>query len=147
VPNKLRQLEVYDMSLKALLENKKILSTGGVDVKIMEQAEMELSFKMPSEYKELLLNYGALSAGTHEIAALGVEGYLNVVELTKQERLLVNNQLDNHIVIESLATEGILIVLDEEGQVYEYLNNTLEKIYSDFKAYLKEEILSTVSDK
>jgi hypothetical protein len=147
VPNKLRQLEVYDMSLKALLENKKILSTGGVDVKIMEQAEMELSFKMPSEYKELLLNYGALSAGTHEIAALGVEGYLNVVELTKQERLLANNQLDNHIVIESLATEGILIVLDEEGQVYEYLNNTLEKIYSDFKAYLKEEILSTVSDK
>jgi hypothetical protein len=147
VPNKLRQLEVYDMSLKELLENKKILSTGGVDVKIVEQAEMELSFKMPSEYKELLLKYGALSAGTHEIAALGVEGYLNVVELTKQERLLANNQLDNHIVIESLATEGILIVLDEEGQVYEYLNNTLEKIYSDFKAYLKEEILSTVSDK
>ncbi len=129
------------MSLKILFENKKVLSTGGVDIQTVEQAEMELAFKIPSDYKELLLQYGALAVGTHEIAALGVAGYLNVVELTKQERALASNQLDNHIVIENLATEGLLIVLDEEGQVYEYQNNTLEKIYSNFKAYLQEEVL------
>ncbi|MDF0728884.1 SMI1/KNR4 family protein [Cytobacillus sp. S13-E01] len=129
------------MSLKALFENKNFLSTGGVGIQKVEQAEIDLGFKIPSDYKELLLQYGALAVGTHEIAALGVEGYLNVIELTKQERALANNQLDNYIVIENLATEGLLIVLDEEGQVYEYQNKTLEKIYSDFKAYLKEEVL------
>lgn len=129
------------MSLKTILGSNKILSTGGVDIQTVEKAEKELEFKMPSDYKELLLQYGALAVDTHEIAALGVEGYLNVVESTKQERALAGNQLDNYIVIENLATEGLLIVLDEDGQVYEYRNNTLEKIYSDFKAYLKEEVL------
>ncbi|MDR6123469.1 hypothetical protein QFZ87_003066 [Bacillus sp. SLBN-46] len=129
------------MNLKTIFENKKVLFTGGVDIQAVEQAEMELAFKMPSDYKELLLKYGALASGGHEIAALGVDGYLNVVELTKKERVLANNQLDNYIVIENLATEGLLIVLDEEGQVYQYQKNALEKIYSDFKAYLKEEVL------
>ncbi|RLL43929.1 hypothetical protein D8M04_13580 [Oceanobacillus piezotolerans] len=129
------------MNLKSLFENKKVLSTGGVDSHTVEQAESKLSFTMPIDYKELLLNYGAISVGSHEIAALGVNGYLNVVELTLKERALAKNQLDNYIVIENLATEGLLIVLDEEGQVYEYENNTIEKIYSDFKAYLKEEVL------
>lgn len=129
------------MSLKSLFENKKVLSTGGVDIQIVEQAENELAFKIPSIYKELLVHYGALAARTHEIAGLGVDGYLNVIQLTKQERALANNQLDNYIVIENLATEGLLIVLDEEGKVYEYQNNNFEKIYSDLKAYLKEEVL------
>jgi hypothetical protein len=129
------------MNLKTIFENKKVLFTGGVDIQAVEQAEIELAFKMPSDYKELLLQYGALAFGGHEIAALGVDGYLNVVELTKKERNLAINQLDNYIVIENLATEGLLIVLDEEGQVYQYQKNVLEKIYSNIKAYLKEEIL------
>ncbi|WP_187118799.1 SMI1/KNR4 family protein [Bacillus marasmi] len=129
------------MNLKTIFENKNVLSTGGVDIQAVDQAEMELEFKMPSDYKELLLLYGALAVGTHEIAALGVDGYLNVVELTKQERALANNQLDKYIVIENLATEGLLIVLDEEGQVYQYQKNAIEKINSDFKTYLIEEVL------
>jgi hypothetical protein len=129
------------MNYQELFAGKKVLSTGGVEPSIIEQAEKELNFKMPKDYKELLMSYGAISIGSHEIAALGVEGYLNVVTLTNQERLRANGGLDNYLVLENLATEGLLIVLDDSGAVYEYRNDSAERLFTDLKSYLKEEVL------
>lgn len=129
------------MSLATLLEGKKVFTTGGVDVQTVKEAEEALNIQFPTSYKDLLLNYGALAVGTHEIAALGVEGYLNVVELTKQERKFANGQLDSYFVVENLNTEGLLIVLDEQCKVYEYKGHVLEEIYTDFLAYLEKEVL------
>lgn len=129
------------MDYPELFADKKVLSTGGVEPSIIEQAEKELNFNMPTDYKELLRSYGAVSYGIHEIAGLGVEGYLNIVTLTKQERLRADGNLDDYIVLENLATEGLLIVLDESGEVYEYRNDNAEKLYVDLKSYLKEEVL------
>lgn len=129
------------MKLKSLFEGKKVFSTGGVSVSEVESAEKELGLTFPEEYKELLVQYGAISFGTHEIAALGVEGYLNVVELTKEERQLnPNNSLEEYIVIQNIGAEGLLIVLDSDGSVYEYSNGELKQIYKDFFSYLKMEI-------
>lgn len=129
------------MRLKQLFENKKVFSTGGVSVYEVEKAEKELAVSFPEEYKELLLEYGAISVGTHEIAALGVEGYLNVVELTKEERQLSpNSELEENIVIQNIGSEGLLIVLDSEGNVYEYANGEFKQIYKDFFSYLKMEV-------
>ncbi|TKI71895.1 hypothetical protein FC756_03620 [Lysinibacillus mangiferihumi] len=129
------------MKLKQLFENVKVFSTGGVSVSEVEKAEKELSVSFPEEYKELLVEYGAVSVGTHEIAALGVEGYLNVVELTKEERVLSpENDLEEYIVIQNIGSEGMLIVLDSEGNVYEYVNGEFKQIYKDFFSYLKMEV-------
>lgn len=130
------------MKLKSLFENKKVFSTGGVSTSEVESAEKELGTIFPEEYKELLVQYGAISVGTHEIAALGVEGYLNVVQLTKEERQLApNNDLEIYIVIQNIGSEGLLIVLDSEGNVYEYANGEFKLIYKDFYSYLKMEIV------
>lgn len=129
------------MTLKQLFENKKVFSTGGVSVSEVEKAEKELAVSFPEEYKELLLEYGAISVGTHEIAALGVEGYLNVVVLTKEERQLApNNDLEEYIVIQNIGSEGMLIVLDSGGNVFEYANGKHKQIYKDFYSYLKMEV-------
>lgn len=129
------------MKLKQLFENKKVFSTGGVPLSEVENAEKELAVSFPEEYKELLVEYGAISVGTHEIAALGVEGYLNVIELTKEERQLApNNDLEQNIVIQNIGSEGLLIVLDSEGNVYEYANGEFKQIYKDFYSYLKMEV-------
>lgn len=126
------------MSYQEMFNDKKVLSTGGVESSVIEQAEKELDFKMPTDYRELLMSYGALAIGSHEIAGLGVDGYLNVVTLTNQERLRADGGLDNYIVLENLATEGLLIVLDETGAVYEYRNNKAENLYNNLKSYLEE---------
>ncbi|OCS92494.1 SMI1/KNR4 family protein [Caryophanon latum] len=129
------------MKLKQLFQNKKVLFTGGVELSEVEKAEKELSVSFPEDYKELLIEYGAISVGSHEISALGVEGDLNVVELTKEEREFApNNELQEYIVIQNLGIEGLLIVLDSEGNVYEYVNGKFKKIYKDFYSYLKMEI-------
>lgn len=129
------------MKLKQLFENKNVFSTGGVSVSEVEKAEKELAVSFPEEYKELLVEYGAISVGTHEIAALGVEGYLNVVNLTIEERQLApNNDLEEYIIIQNIGSEGMLIVLDSEGTVYEYATGELKQIYKDFYSYLKMEI-------
>lgn len=129
------------MKLEKLFENKEVFSTGGVEKSEVEKAEKELSIDFPEEYKELLVEYGAISVGSHEIAALGVEGHLNVVELTKNERGLSSTKnLEEYIVIENIGSEGLLIVLDSEGNVYEYANGHFRHIYKDFSSYLKMEI-------
>jgi len=129
------------MNLKQLFENKNFFSTGGVAISEVEYAEKELNITFPEEYKELLLEYGAISCGSHEIAALGVEGYLNVVKLTKEERkLALNKNLDEYIVIQNMGSEGLLIVLDSTGNVYEYAMGELNQIYKDFFSYLKMEV-------
>jgi len=129
------------MKLKKIFENKKLFSTGGVPLSEVKNAEKELAVSFPEEYKELLVEYGAISVGTHEIAALGVDGYLNVVELTKEERQLApNNDLEEYIVIQNIGSEGLLIVLDSEGNVYEYVNGQFKHIYKDFFSYLKMEV-------
>lgn len=130
------------MNLKEVFEGVKVFSVGGVVVEQIEAAEKELQVSFCPEYKELLVNYGAISVGTHEIAGLGAEGYLNVVTLTKQERAIAQGVLDSYIVIENLSTEGILILLDADGRVYEWINLEATQIHTNFKSYLAQEVIS-----
>jgi len=129
------------MSIQQIVERKKFYSTGGVTISEIKTAESELSTTFSDDYKELLLKYGALSIGSHEINGLGVTGYLNVVTATENERKLSkDSQLDQLIVIENIGAEGVLIVLDEDGQVFQYAERQLKRMYKDLSAYLKMEV-------
>lgn len=129
------------MNIQQIIENTKFYSTGSVTIEEIKTAESELSTTFPDDYKEILLTYGALSIGSHEINGLGVTGYLNVVTATESERKLSNDsQLDQLIVIENIGAEGVLIVLDEDGQVYQYAERQLKWLYNGLAAYLKMEV-------
>ncbi|MGL4934708.1 MAG: SMI1/KNR4 family protein [Cetobacterium sp.] len=117
----------------------KIILNGGIykgrmSITEVEKAEKELNFKFPQKYKEFLEEFGYLCIGSNEIYGLGIEGYLNVVVATKDENV------KNYIVIQNEGT-GYLILLNEIGEVFEYINSTVKKIYNNFDEYLLSEVL------
>lgn len=117
----------------------KIIQNGGIfkgniSKTEIEQAEKELNFKFPQEYKSFLEEFGYLCIGSNEIYGLGVQGYLNVITTTKAENI------KNFIVIQNEGT-GYLILLNELGEVFEYSNSISTKIYDSFFEYLIKEIL------
>jgi hypothetical protein len=115
---------------------------GGASNEMIEQAERKLNFKFPKEYKELVESLGVVSIGSQEIFGLGVEGYLNVVETTLEERKQYPELLDNYIVIQNLSMEGVLILLDDRGEVFEFHNGKTKMITQSLVGYLKEEVIS-----
>ena len=112
-----------------------------INSEVIKQAEKELNFKFDDEYKMFLKNFGILSLGTNEIFGLGVEGYMNVIEATLEEREFYGESLEKYIVIQNCGIGNILITLDESGVVYEHRNDENKKIYDSFSEFLKKEIL------
>lgn len=129
------------MDILNILDNDDFITVGPIDEDVIAQAEKELNIVFPGSYKKIIEQYGVISAGTDEIFGLGVGGYLNVVETTKEERTLVNGELDKYIVIQNLGIEGILIVVDENDNVFEYANGTFTNLFSTTEEYIKSQII------
>ncbi|MGL5357194.1 MAG: SMI1/KNR4 family protein [Fusobacteriaceae bacterium] len=116
------------------IKNKNGIFKGNISMSEIELAEKELCFIFPEEYKNFLKEFGYLCIGANEIHGLGVSGYLNIVTATKEEAIT------DYIVIQNEGT-GFLILLNEMGEVFEYSENTKEKIYDTFYKYLLAEII------
>ncbi|MCT8137601.1 SMI1/KNR4 family protein [Anaerobacillus sp. CMMVII] len=129
------------MDVLNILNNADITTVGPVDEEVIAQAEKDLQVAFPKSYKEIIKQYGVISAGTDEIFGLGVSGYLNVVVSTKEERTLANGELDKYVVIQNLGIEGILIVVDENDNVFEYANGVFTNLFSTTEEYIKSQIL------
>lgn len=99
-------------------------------------AEQKLGMSFPKTYREILSTFGSVDIGSEEIFGLGVEGYSNVVETTLKERYLAKGELDSYIVIQNLGIDGILIVVDENDNVYEYKNGDFKNLLSSTAEYI-----------
>lgn len=121
-----------------LFENikSKLYHGNGVSVEEVIEAEDKLGIRFNEEYRNYLLEYGVVSFGSHEILGLGGDTYLDVVQETLRER--VNNQKfpKNYYVIENLGIDGILILQEEEGNIFEWSNGTLKRIYDSMGEYM-----------
>lgn len=124
-----------------LINESNAKTIGKVDDSIILEAEKELDFKFDNEYKIFIKNFGVLRLGSSEVFGLGVDGYLNIVNTTVEEREIYGNILKEFIVIQDYGIGGILITLDEDGSVYEFRNNINKKIYNSFYDFLKNEII------
>ncbi|QWH39340.1 SMI1/KNR4 family protein [Bacillus mycoides] len=113
----------------------------GVNEEEILAAERQLAITFPETYREILAEFGSLEIGSEEIFGLGVEGYLNVVETTLGERKLANGDLDKYIVIQNLAIGGLLIVVDENDNVYEYTNGNFNNLLSTTAEYIVSQLL------
>ncbi len=82
------------------------------------------------------MEYGVVSFGCHEFMGLGGDDYLNVVEETLNERNIDSRFPKSCYIIENLRVDGILILQDSEGLIYEYCKGNLKKIFSSFKMYI-----------
>lgn len=108
----------------------------GVSAEEIDAAEQQLGMKIPATYREILSEFGSIDIGSDEIFGLGVKGYLNVVESTLKERELAKGELDQYIVIQNLGIDGILIVVDENDNVYEYKNGDFKNLLSSTAEYI-----------
>lgn len=124
-------IEVID-SLEDLLPLKK--ATKG-DV---ENIEKELGLVLAEEYKEYLLNYGAIMADDIELTGVAKSKNRDVIQVTKREWEANEKVKHNLYVIENVGIDGIIIWQDETGKIYESTpNHEAKQIAGNLAEYIE----------
>ena len=118
-----------------------IESTGGVDFNIICDAEIELGMKFSSDFIEYLNKYGTVEFNNRELFGLGITGYRNIVDATQHEKTLSSNFPSGYCVIYNLGINSILILLGNDGYIYEYTPRSVEIIFKSFNQWIAEEFL------
>lgn len=118
-----------------------VLTKGEVSEEEIILAEGKLNMKFPMTYREIIKQYGVISAGSQEIFGLGVKGNLNVVKATLEERELAKGLLDKYIVIQNIGGANLLIVVDAEDNVFEYSMGKFKNLLSSTEEYIQSEVL------
>ena len=93
--------------------------TGCVTSQIKE-AQKSLNLEFPAEYIEYVKTFGAVSFYGTEWDGLYVDGNLNVVTATKQERDLDSNFPNDCFVVENVGIDGVLTLMGQNGKIYTY---------------------------
>lgn len=115
----------------------KVYHLSGCTVEEVIEAEKVLQLSFSEEYRNYLMNYGAISFGSHEFTGLGGDEHIDVVFITQEEKKLNPNIPNDCIVIENLGIEGIIILQDSNGEIYCLdQNSNLEKVSHSFSAYI-----------
>lgn len=96
----------------------------------IESAEKLLGLKFACDFKECLLEFGAVSFGGHELTGFSADRNLDVVEVT-QKNWKKNNLEKNFYVIEEAHIDGIVIWQDANGTIYETTPNSKAKIIAN----------------
>jgi len=110
---------------------------GCTDQQILE-AEKDLNLKFSKEYIDYVKEFGAISFYGTEWTGLNIDGYLNVVQSTKQERDLNVSFPKDCYVIENEGIDGIIIASNENGTIYSIHYENVEKICNSLSEYLAE---------
>ena len=92
----------------------------GCSTNQIKLAQRELDLEFPDEFIDYVKEFGAISFFGTEWTGLNVDGYLNVVDATKNERKLGKDFPKGYFVLENQAIDGILILVDNTGAVYSY---------------------------
>jgi len=125
-----------------LFEGYKYTHTGGVNKATIESAESELGFKFSDDFVKYLLNYGTVELNNNELFGLGISGYRNIVGATQKERALSQKFPTNCCVVYSLGIDNILILLGNDGCIYEYSPHCIKKIFDSFSQWILEEFVN-----
>lgn len=115
----------------------KVYHLNGVEASDIVNAEKRLGIRFDEEYRNYLMQYGVVSFGSHELLGLGGDSYLDVVEETLRERTAARFP-KNCYLIENLGIDGILILQDTQGSVYELSDAGNRKIAGSFGEYIEQ---------
>lgn len=104
----------------------------------IENVEIELALHLAKDYKEYLLNFGAIMANDIELTGIAKSKNRNVVEVTKREWNLNRKIKHNLYVVENIGIDGIIIWQDSSGSIYESRpNSEAKKIANNLLEYIK----------
>lgn len=96
----------------------KLYHAEGCTTRQLKEAQSELEIEFPEEFIDYVKEFGVISFYGTEWTGLNVDGYLNVVESTKQERELNSAFPTDCFVLENQAIDGVITAVDEKGHVY-----------------------------
>lgn len=116
----------------------KLYHAKGCTTKQIKEAQKELGITFPDEYMDIVKEYGAISFFGTEWTGLNVDDYLNVVAVTKQEREMNSAFPADSFVLENQGIDGLLVIVNESGQVFSLQFAKVEKIHDSISGYLDE---------
>lgn len=114
----------------------KLFHANGCSQEQIDTAQKELNLSFPQEFIDYVKAYGAISFYATEWKGLNVDGYLNVVESTKEERRMNATFPDDCFVIENLGIDGIITVVDKNGKVFNLHYENKDLICDSLSDYL-----------
>lgn len=125
--------------IDALKNSKQFYAGGPITDGEIEGAEIELGLTFAPEYKDYLREYGFASYYGHELTGICKSPRLNVVNATQDARASYQFIDDEMYVVEDTGYEGILILQNRKGSIYQIEPNTkASKIYSSLAAYVQK---------
>ena len=96
----------------------KLYHATGCTTSQLKEAQKELGLVFPEEFIDYVKAYGAISFYGTEWTGLNLDDYLNVVEVTKQERKFNSMFPAGCFVLENQAIDGLITAVDEQGRVF-----------------------------
>jgi hypothetical protein len=115
--------------LNKLKEKEGFMCLNGASEKQVETAEKELSLKFATDYKDYVNMMGAATFNGHELTGVCSSDRLNVVSVTKEERILAVEVPNDWYVLEQVHIDGIVIWQEMTGNIYRTVpNGKTEKI-------------------
>ena len=84
----------------------------------IQEAQGALKMEFPEEFVDYVREFGAISFYGTEWTGLNVEGYLNVVEATRQEQSLNEAFPTECFVLENQGIDGVITAVDKAGHVF-----------------------------
>ncbi len=115
----------------------KLYHVEGCSVEQIAEAETELGLHFPEDYVEYVREYGAISFYRTEWTGLNVAGYINVVEVTQQERSMNPDFPKDCFVIENQGIDGLVVAANESGQVFTIQYHKKELLCNSLTEYLE----------
>lgn len=128
------------MNIIQVMQNLKDLrSTGGATPDAISQAEKKLGFSFANDFKEYAKEYGAISALGMELFGVSQHARLDAASVTLEERGMREDFPADMYVIENVGMEGVLILQNEKGEVFEIApHQKAKKIYNSLAGYLAD---------
>lgn len=127
-------------TIKKIEEKFKLYKTKGASEELIAEAERQLNLSFPEDYKEYLLMFGAISFGSTELTGLNVDGYANVVSVTLKEAQRNKSFPKGSIVLENTCIEGLLILQEPDGEVYEWQNGIKGGTFKNLELFLESKL-------
>lgn len=116
----------------------KLKSTGSVTSSDVKSAEKDLGLKFANDYVDYVKEFGSIIADGIELTGICKTKSRHVVNATRSEWDLNTNIPHDMYVVEKLGIEGIIILQDSNGSVYEVSPNKKPKrIYSNLLYYIR----------
>lgn len=113
------------MSITKVIENLPGLrSLQPLSEQDIDNAEKTLKVRFAEEYRIYTKKFGAISSNGFELTGVVTSPRLNVVNVTTSERNLNQNISNNMYVIENTGIDGILMLQNEKGEIFEVSPNS-----------------------